>query len=86
MLGRIPDLQLVDGHPKRNFIRSAINVEIRLAYYDRIMKTLPEQYHAPDAGVTPDQAPGPEFDYDDPCMPTFRILFLFRTEIDNSFQ
>lgn len=67
-LVRIPDLQLCPHHPKRNFIRRAIEVEVRLAYHERIMKTLPEPYLSSDAGVTPDQAPGPEFDYDDPGM------------------
>lgn len=30
------------------------------------MKTLPESFVVPEAGVVPEQAPGPEYDYDDP--------------------
>lgn len=63
---RIPDLSEAPHHPKRNFIRRAIEVEIRLAYHDRILKTLPESFHAPEIGVVPEQAPGPEYDYDNP--------------------
>lgn len=47
-------------------MRRAIEVEIRLAYFDRIQKSLPEPFQNPDADALPDQAPGPEFDYDDP--------------------
>ncbi|KAI5122169.1 hypothetical protein M0805_007067 [Coniferiporia weirii] len=65
----VPDLSLTSHHPKRNFIRRAIEIEIRLSYFDRIHKTLPEPYQAADAGALPDQAPGPEFDYDDPLNP-----------------
>lgn len=46
-------------------MRRAIDLEIRLAYYDRIIKTLPEQMQAPEANTIADQAPGPEFEYDD---------------------
>lgn len=63
---RIVDLPLTKRHPRRNFIRRAIEVEIRLAYHDRIEKTLPEAYHAAEAEALPTQAPGPEFDYEDP--------------------
>lgn len=63
---RTPDLSLSSHHPKRNFMRRAIEVEIRLAYFDRIQKSLPEPFQNPDADALPDQAPGPEFDYDDP--------------------
>ena len=49
-------------------MRRAIEVEIRLAYFDRIQKTLPEPFQNPEADALPDQAPSPEFDYDDPGM------------------
>ncbi|TDL29146.1 hypothetical protein BD410DRAFT_735868 [Rickenella mellea] len=65
----IPDLSLTSHHPKRNFIRRAIETEIRLSYHDRILKTLPEPFLAPEADALPEQAPGPEFDYDDPLRP-----------------
>lgn len=46
-------------------MRRAIDLEIRLAYYDRIIKTLPDQMQTPEADTIADQAPGPEFEYDD---------------------
>jgi hypothetical protein len=67
-LHRIPDLSLPVQHPKRSFIHRAVEYEIRLSYHDRILKTLPEAMHVPDACVIPEQAPGPDFEYDDPCM------------------
>ena len=63
---RIGDLNLCTQHPKRAFMRRAVEYEIRLSYYDRIAKTLPEQMQSPDAYVLPDMAPGPAFTYDDP--------------------
>lgn len=63
---RVLDLNFSVSHPKRNFIRRAVEYEIRLSYHDRVLKTLPEAMIAPDAGVLPTQAPGPEYDYDDP--------------------
>lgn len=51
-------------------MRRAIEIEIRLAYFDRIQKTLPEAFQAPGADALPDDAPGPEFIYDDPCKRT----------------
>ncbi|THH11263.1 hypothetical protein EW145_g774 [Phellinidium pouzarii] len=65
----IPDLSLTTHHPKRNFIRRAIEIEIRLAYFDRVQKSLPEPFQAVGADALPDQAPGPAFDYDDPLKP-----------------
>jgi nuclear cap-binding protein subunit 1 len=50
-------------------MRRAIALEIRLAYYDRIMKTLPESYQDPAAGAVPAQAPGPNFEYEDSGTP-----------------
>jgi hypothetical protein len=47
-------------------MRRAIEFEIRLAYHDRILKTLPEVMQTPDAYTIPDQAPGPAHEYDDP--------------------
>lgn len=65
----VPDLSLTNYHPKRNFIRRAIELEIRLAYFERIQKTLPEPYQSPEADALPDQAPGPEYEYEDPRNP-----------------
>lgn len=87
---RVPDLSLPDHHPRRNFIRRSIELEIRLAYFDRILKTLPEAYQVPDVGVIPDQAPGPEFDYDDPRRCPSRSLFYspnpFPTQYDRTMM
>jgi nuclear cap-binding protein subunit 1 len=63
---RVPDLGLTIQHPKRGFMRRAIEFEIRLAYHDRIMKTLPESMQAADAYVIAEQAPGPAYEYEDP--------------------
>lgn len=53
-------------HPKRVFMRNAIAYEIRLSYYDRIVKTLPEPMQDLDNRLVPSEAPGPEYEYDDP--------------------
>ncbi|TFY82925.1 hypothetical protein EWM64_g1090 [Hericium alpestre] len=66
---QIGDLSLPVQHPKRVFIRRALDLEIRLSYHDRILKTLPEPFQDPAAGAMADQAPGPEYDYDDPAAP-----------------
>lgn len=55
-------------HPKRVFMRHAIDYEIRLSYYDRIMKTLPEPMQNPDNRLVPSEGPGPDYEYDDPGM------------------
>ena len=65
---RIPDLALSSRHPKRVFIRRAVEREIRLSYFDRIQKALPEPMQAQDAFILPKQAPGPDFEYDDPSQ------------------
>lgn len=53
-------------HPKRVFMRNAIEFEIRLSYHDRILKTLPEPMQNPDNRLLPSEAPGPDYEYDDP--------------------
>ena len=63
---RIPDLQLSAQNPRRGFMRKAVEYEIRLAYYDRISRTLPEDLQNPEAQILPGQAPGPDYEYDDP--------------------
>ncbi|GJE84805.1 MIF4G like-domain-containing protein [Phanerochaete sordida] len=67
----IPDLDLSLQHPKRVFMRNAIDFEIRLSYYDRILKTLPEPMQNPDNRVVPSEAPGPDYEYDDPARPHY---------------
>ena len=65
---RLPDLSLVLQHPKRAFIRRAIEYEVRLSYHDRILKSLPEPMQNPEAQTIQDQSPCPEYEYDDPSM------------------
>ncbi|GBE79109.1 MIF4G like-domain-containing protein [Sparassis latifolia] len=65
----IPDLSLSVHHPKRVFMRRVVEFEIRLSYYDRILKTLPEPMQGADAAVMPMEAPGPDYEYDDPGKP-----------------
>ena len=65
-MNRVPDLGLVEYHPKRSFVRRAIELEMRLSYHDRILKTLPEPMQI-DLNVIAAQSPGPNFEYEDPC-------------------
>ncbi|TFK43083.1 MIF4G like-domain-containing protein [Crucibulum laeve] len=78
----VPDLALTVQHPRRAFMRRAIEFEIRLSYHDRILKTLPEPMQTPEAYTIAEQAPGPAFEYDDPSKPHHdaaqSILNLFR--------
>ncbi|KAF8605412.1 hypothetical protein BDV93DRAFT_490802 [Ceratobasidium sp. AG-I] len=69
----VPDLELPEYHPKRLLMRRVVDYEIRLSYYDRIVKTLPEPMADPQAGVLPAQTPGPAFGYDNPDHPHFQI-------------
>ncbi|KEP55380.1 cap-binding protein 80-PB [Rhizoctonia solani 123E] len=68
----VPDLELPEYHPKRGLMRRVIDHEIRLAYYDRIVKTLPGPMVEPDAGVVPAQAPGPVYAYENPDHPHYQ--------------
>jgi nuclear cap-binding protein subunit 1 len=63
----VPDLSLSPQHPKRAFIRRAVELETRLAYHERIYKTLPPEMQDPEAYVISEQAPGAAFEYEDPC-------------------
>lgn len=59
-------MSLSPQHPKRVFMRRAVDNEVRLSYFDRIQKTLPEPMQGPEALVLPVEAPGPDYEYDDP--------------------
>lgn len=61
---RVPELVLSASHPKRAFMRRLAELEVRLAYHDRILDTLPEVMAAPDAGVLPSEAPEPVWPYE----------------------
>jgi nuclear cap-binding protein subunit 1 len=60
---------LPSDHPKRVFIARVLELEVRVSYYDRVKKTLPDAYlDAP--GLFPTEAPGPSFAFDEeggPC-------------------
>ncbi|KZT62167.1 hypothetical protein CALCODRAFT_479362 [Calocera cornea HHB12733] len=63
----VPDIALSPAHPKRKFMRRAIELEIRLAYYDRIMQTLPPPIRDPEAGVVPEEASAAKFEFGNPA-------------------
>lgn len=69
---RLPDLELSEQHPKRTFMRRALEFEIRLSYHDRVLKTLPEPMQN-DTTVISDQTPGPAFEYEDPGMLLYSV-------------
>ncbi|WVQ71472.1 hypothetical protein IAR50_001010 [Cryptococcus sp. DSM 104548] len=60
----VSDLDLPLTHPKRAFMRRVVELEIRLAYYDRILDTLPEPMTAENAGVIASEAPDPFWAYE----------------------
>ncbi|KAL1742855.1 MIF4G like-domain-containing protein [Schizophyllum fasciatum] len=62
----IPDLEFARAHPKQVFMRRAVELEIRLSYYERIAKTLPEPIAA---AVLPPEAPGPHWAWEDSAHP-----------------
>ncbi|CEL63729.1 Nuclear cap-binding protein subunit 1 OS=Drosophila willistoni GN=Cbp80 PE=3 SV=1 [Rhizoctonia solani AG-1 IB] len=69
----VPDLELPEYHPKRGVMRRVVDYETRLAYYDRILKTLPGPMADPEAGVVPGQAPGPTYAYEDSDHPHYQV-------------
>ncbi|KAF7331795.1 hypothetical protein MKEN_00059500 [Mycena kentingensis (nom. inval.)] len=81
----IPDLSLTIYHPKRAFMQRAVELEMRLSYHDRILKTLPPEMQAPDSAVISENAPGPDFEYEDPAKPHHdaaqTILNMFRGRV-----
>lgn len=75
-MDRVPDLALPRQHPKRVFVHRALELEIRLSYYDRILKTLPVAFQDPSNSAMPDQAPGPIYEYEDPSKFAQFLLLL----------
>lgn len=55
----IPDMDLPHAHPKLAFARRIVEIEIRLAYYERIRQTLPAEVQAK---LLPEE-PAPAFTY-----------------------
>ncbi|WVW83418.1 hypothetical protein I302_105438 [Kwoniella bestiolae CBS 10118] len=84
----IPDLDLPLSHPKRAFMRRVTELEVRLAYYDRIYDTLPEPMKAEGAGVISSESPEPFWPYEKPDHPLHaeakELLHLFRTKTSPS--
>ncbi|WWC85240.1 uncharacterized protein L201_000102 [Kwoniella dendrophila CBS 6074] len=80
----IPELELPASHPKRAFMRRVTELEVRLAYYDRILDTLPEPMQAEGAGVISSQPPEPVWAYEKPDHPLHNeakeLLQLFRSK------
>ncbi|KZV82305.1 hypothetical protein EXIGLDRAFT_702733 [Exidia glandulosa HHB12029] len=62
----VPDPALPVAHTRRAFVRRAIEMEIRMSYHDRIVKSLPEEFQKPEAESLPTKAPGTTFEYEDP--------------------
>lgn len=56
----IPDMELLLTSPKLAFAKRIIELEVRLAYYDRIKTTLPEQIQQ---RLLASEEPGPSFTY-----------------------
>jgi nuclear cap-binding protein subunit 1 len=63
LINRIPDLELPSAHPRRAFIRKVVDSEVRLAYHDRILQTLPEPMQAKEAEVIGED-PQPNWPYE----------------------
>lgn len=64
----IPDTSLPESHPKIVFMKRIVELEIRLAYYDRIKQTLPEEIQAV---AMPREEPSPVFTYADETHPYY---------------
>lgn len=81
----VPDLELPTGHPKRAFMRRVVELEVRLAYHDRIHQTLPEPMLEKGAGVISDAPPEPVWSYEKPDAPLHaeaaELLRLMRQKV-----
>ena len=62
----IPDTNLAATHPKVVFMKRIVELEIRLAYFDRIKQTLPDEVQAV---AMPPVEPSPVFTYADEHHP-----------------
>lgn len=65
-------------------MRRALEFEIRLSYYERIAKTLPEPMQPADAYTLPEQAPSPNFEYDD-AGSSFFAAMVYLTHLNAFF-
>lgn len=64
----VPDLELPLTHPKRAFMHRLIELEIRLAYQERILETLPDEM-VDETSAPALQMPDPVFPYESPDHP-----------------
>nr|POE56826.1 nuclear cap-binding protein subunit 1 [Quercus suber] len=64
---RVPDVSLPDLHPKKAFIRGALEKEVQLSFSKRVRATLPEPYH-PLIPASKDKEM-PDFKFADDQMP-----------------
>ncbi|CDR99104.1 related to 80 kDa nuclear cap binding protein [Sporisorium scitamineum] len=62
----IVDTELESAHPKIVFMKRIVELEIRLAYHDRVKQTLPEEIQAV---AMPSEEPAAVFTYGDPSHP-----------------
>ncbi|KAK4683566.1 nuclear cap-binding protein subunit 1, partial [Tremellales sp. Uapishka_1] len=81
----IPDLVLPASHPKRAFMRRVVELEIRLAYHDRIMQTLPDEMLTKEANVISADPPEPVWPYEKDAHPLHaeatELLKLLRQKV-----
>ncbi|PKI84157.1 Nuclear cap-binding protein subunit 1 [Malassezia vespertilionis] len=75
----IPDADLVWTHARRAFARRVCELEVRLAYYDRIKNTVPEELQA---SLLPPEEPAPIFAY----APTTHPYHTRAMQLLNSFK
>ncbi|GAC95077.1 likely nuclear cap-binding protein large subunit [Pseudozyma hubeiensis SY62] len=64
----IPDTSLPAAHPKVVFIKRIVELEIRLAYFDRVKQTLPAEIQQ---AAMPAEEPAATFTYQDESHPYF---------------
>ena len=65
LISRIPDLELPAAHPRKAFMRRIVDLEIRLAYHDRILESLPEPMTSEVDGIISAEAPEQNWPYAD---------------------
>lgn len=66
-------------------MRRAVEYEIRLSYHDRVLRILPPRMAETDAQVISEEAPGPEFEYEETgalCSPLL-LHHILMTSADN---
>jgi len=71
---RVGDIELPDVHPKKAFIKSALDKEIRLSFAQRIKGTLPDPYQA--LIPTEKEKDTPDFKFNDTGEIAMDVLFF----------